>query len=396
MSNIKLSGHNWATDGIYDTAQAKTQKTINAELYSLAGGGSGSSGGLNCIGLCSTAAGTNPKVVSGGTVDSFRAVWGASCYVVFQNAVNASSTMNVNGTGSFPIRCEITSAITADVIKAGDLVGFVFDGEAYYVVSNSRWGPEINNRAPASHASSATTYGTGTGTNYGHLKLSASTSSTSGVSGGIAATPSAVKAAYDLANGKPSLGSSAGAANGTASAGSATTAARSDHVHPTDTSRAPTSHASTATTYGIGTNANYGHVKLSDSTSTTSGQTAGIAATPTAVKAAYDLANTANTTASTANSGLSNKQDKNIYVTSKSVAASAWASNTTYSAAGFTYRAAIAISGVTASMFAMVVFAPTDVLSGNYCPVCQTYAGGVYIYSKTNVAVTIPSIAVFK
>ena len=54
---------------------------------------------------------------------------------------------------------------------------------------------------------------------------------------------------------------------------------------------APTSHASTATTYGAGTSSNYGHVKLSDSTSSTSSTTGGIAATPAAVKAAYDLAN---------------------------------------------------------------------------------------------------------
>lgn len=57
--------------------------------------------------------------------------------------------------------------------------------------------------------------------------------------------------------------------------------------------KAPTSHASTATTYGIGTNSNYGHVKLSDSTSSTSSASSGIAATPSAVKAAYDLANSA-------------------------------------------------------------------------------------------------------
>ena len=56
--------------------------------------------------------------------------------------------------------------------------------------------------APTSHASSATTYGTGTSSNYGHVKLSDSTSSTSSTSGGTAATPAAVKAAYDLANGK--------------------------------------------------------------------------------------------------------------------------------------------------------------------------------------------------
>lgn len=57
----------------------------------------------------------------------------------------------------------------------------------------------IDGKAPTNHRSTATTYGKGDGTNYGHLKLSASTTSTSDVSGGIAATPSAVKSAYDLA-----------------------------------------------------------------------------------------------------------------------------------------------------------------------------------------------------
>ena len=56
--------------------------------------------------------------------------------------------------------------------------------------------------APISHAVSANTYGVGNGTLYGHTKLSAATNSTSGVSGGTAATPSAVKTAYDLASGK--------------------------------------------------------------------------------------------------------------------------------------------------------------------------------------------------
>lgn len=53
--------------------------------------------------------------------------------------------------------------------------------------------------APISHANAASTYGSGSDTKYGHLKLSDSTSSTSGVSSGVAATPSAVKSALDAA-----------------------------------------------------------------------------------------------------------------------------------------------------------------------------------------------------
>lgn len=69
-------------------------------------------------------------------------------------------------------------------------------------------------------------------------------------------------------------------------------------------STVPTNHASTATTYGTGSSSNYGHVKLSASTSSTSAESGGIAATPSAVKSAYDLANTANSTANTALSGV--------------------------------------------------------------------------------------------
>ena len=57
----------------------------------------------------------------------------------------------------------------------------------------------LNDKAPTNHASSATTYGMGNASNYGHLKLSDSTTSTSSTSSGIAATPKAVKMSYDKA-----------------------------------------------------------------------------------------------------------------------------------------------------------------------------------------------------
>lgn len=104
-------------------------------------------------------------------------------------------------------------------------------------VQNKVVNQALGNKASTNHASSNTTYGTGTSSNYGHLKLSDSTSSTSGVSGGVAATPSAVKEAYDLANGK----------------------ANSSHTHTkseiTDfpTSMTPTSHNQAASTITAGT-----------------------------------------------------------------------------------------------------------------------------------------------
>ena len=56
-------------------------------------------------------------------------------------------------------------------------------------------------------------------------------------------------------------------------------------------------HASTATTYGAASTTNYGHAKLSSATDSSS---EALAATPKAVKAAYDLATTANTLAGSA------------------------------------------------------------------------------------------------
>ena len=82
-------------------------------------------------------------------------------------------------------------------------------------------------------------------------------------------------------------------ANGTAAAGTENAFARGDHVHPTDTTRAPTSHASSADTYGKGTGTNYGHVKLSDATDgTAAAASGGTAATPKAVSDALAAAKT--------------------------------------------------------------------------------------------------------
>ena len=78
-----------------------------------------------------------------------------------------------------------------------------------------------NARTPTSHTDSSGAYGKATTSVWGHTKLNSATNSTDETT---AATPKAVKAAYDLANGKPSLGTTS------------TTAAKGDHVHSTATS----------------------------------------------------------------------------------------------------------------------------------------------------------------
>ena len=74
--------------------------------------------------------------------------------------------------------------------------------------------------------------------------------------------------------------------------------------------------------------------------------------------------------------------------------ADVWESDTTY--ADYPYKATIAATGVKSTMVAEVVYDMADAVSGNYAPVCNTFDGGVYIYSKVNTAITIPTILVVK
>ena len=71
-----------------------------------------------------------------------------------------------------------------------------------------------------------------------------------------------------------------------------------------------------------------------------------------------------------------------------------WVSDATY--ADYPYRATITESSINAAMVAEVVYDVADAESGNYAPVCNTFDGGIYIYSKVNTAITIPTILVVK
>ena len=121
----------------------------------------------------------------------------------------------------------------------------VFDGTTGKLIKDG--GSKISDLAIKNHASTATTYGSGTTTNYGHVKLQAGDfSSITATTNGVAASPNHTHGQYattDTVNGK-----------------------------------APTSHASTATTYGSGTTTNYGHVKINSGDCSTNTFTNGVAA----------------------------------------------------------------------------------------------------------------------
>lgn len=203
----------------------------------------------------------------------------------------ASSSSGIKTTKSNISIVPDSVSVTADMIELNGYVSF--DGETK---DSAVWNPKA-------HASTAMTYGVGDGSKYGHVKLSDATNGAGGATGGVAATPKAVKAAYDLASQASSAASSAyDLANeaGQVATDAAQTAAdaqsAADAAQAAVGGKAPTNHASTGTTYGKGTSTNYGHVKLSDSILSTSDTAGGTAATPGAVKKAYDLANRAETT----------------------------------------------------------------------------------------------------
>lgn len=131
------------------------------------------------------------------------------------------------------------------------------------------------------HAHATTKFGAGTDTLYGHVKLSDATNSNLGVGDGTAATPKAVKKAYDD-------GTRTG--NGTTQGQVKLSASHTSDLGVNDGTAATPSAVKKAYDDGTrtGNSATQGQVKLSDATDSNLGVSDGTAATPKAVKKAYD------------------------------------------------------------------------------------------------------------
>ena len=85
-------------------------------------------------GTCTTAEATTAKSV---TLSSYALVTGGVVAVKFTNAVPANATMNINSKGAKSIFYK-GSAITAGIIKAGDVAFFMFDGTQYHLLGTDR------------------------------------------------------------------------------------------------------------------------------------------------------------------------------------------------------------------------------------------------------------------
>ena len=76
------------------------------------------------------------------------------------------------------------------------------------------------------------------------------------------------------------------------------------------------------------------------------------------------------------------------------VAASDWVASTEFE--DFAYEAKIALTDfVNFSSIPQVVFGLTEATSGNYAPICKAGDKGVYIYSKVNTSITLPTVVTF-
>ena len=92
-------------------------------------------------GTCDTAEATTAKVA---TLSGYGIIKNGIVSIKFSYAVPASSTLNINSKGAKSIYFRNT-AITANVIKAGDTATFMYDGSYYQLLSVDRWHNDIIN-----------------------------------------------------------------------------------------------------------------------------------------------------------------------------------------------------------------------------------------------------------
>lgn len=135
--------------------------------------------GVVYYGVCSTAAATSAKLVRLQHSDkNFKLKTGVIVSVKFTYSNTNSMTLNVDSTGAKPIRVLNNTLIDLNYWRPNSYVTFLYDGSYWNIIFMGS-------------GDASTSY-------HGLVNLSDSVSST--VNAGTAATPRAVKSAYDLAN----------------------------------------------------------------------------------------------------------------------------------------------------------------------------------------------------
>lgn len=110
-------------DGVQDALDEKVDSDIYTNEYQGQG-----------YGVCNTAAATAAKAVS---LPSYRLMQGGVISVRFVHDVPANATMSVNECTAAPMYYR-GDAIQADVIIAGDIATFMYDGDKYSLLTVDR------------------------------------------------------------------------------------------------------------------------------------------------------------------------------------------------------------------------------------------------------------------
>jgi len=122
-----LKAHLTANNNPHNVTIAQIGAAAASHTHPNAGSGFG-------YAVCSTAAATTAKTA---TLSGYKLTINGIVCVKFENNVPANATLNINGTGAKAIY-KNGGAITANMILAGDIATFVYDGTRYQLVALDR------------------------------------------------------------------------------------------------------------------------------------------------------------------------------------------------------------------------------------------------------------------
>ena len=217
---------------------------------------------------CTTEEATAAKVAS---LTDYVLVKGGIVAVKFTNGLCASATLNVNSKGAKTIYIHgaAATATTAKEVKALDVAYFMYDGSYYQFLGTDRVFKEAITGLSISGKTITYTKADGSTSTINTQDTTYEFDGTYNASTNKAATVSTVTSKINALDVSDISGFGAGKTLATLTETDGKIAATFQNISITKsqvsdfpTSMTPTSHASSATTYGVGTTANYGHVKL--------------------------------------------------------------------------------------------------------------------------------------
>jgi hypothetical protein len=219
-------------------------------------------------GTCTTPEATAAKTVS---LTNYELVTNGIIAVKFTYGLCESATLNVNSKGAKPIYIQgaAVSSTTAKEVLAGDIALFMYDGTQYQFLCSDRLSKDAITGLSASGRTITYTKADGTTGTLTTQDTTYTFDGTYNASTNKAATVSTVTNKIAALDVNDISGFGAGKTLATLTETDGKIAATFQNISITKsqvsdfpTSMTPTSHASSATTYGIGTASNYGHVKL--------------------------------------------------------------------------------------------------------------------------------------